>query len=148
MNKEDMLRLDSQLCFSIYACSREVIGLYRPLLDELGITYPQYLVLLVLWEQKQSTVKKLGNKLYLDSGTLTPMLKRMEANGLIKRLRSEQDERIVLVNLTEKGEALKEKAYCIPEVLLAKSGLTAEQTSDMLNRLQVLLRNMHALKHK
>ncbi|MCH5585773.1 MarR family transcriptional regulator [Shimazuella sp. AN120528] len=146
MNKEDMLRLDSQLCFSIYACSREVIGLYRPLLDALEITYPQYLVLLVLWEQKQSTVKELGKKLYLDSGTLTPMLKRMEANGLVNRFRSKEDERTVLVSLTEKGETLKEKAYCIPEELIAKSGLTVEETKDMLRRLQALLGQLHNLK--
>jgi DNA-binding MarR family transcriptional regulator len=139
-----MLRLDSQLCFSIYACSREIIGLYRPLLDDLGITYPQYLVLLVLWEQKECTVKELGNRLYLDSGTLTPMLKRMENNGLVKRFRSQQDERVVLISLTEKGESLKERAYCIPEELLAKSGLTPAEMQEMLVRLQSLRKQMNA----
>jgi DNA-binding MarR family transcriptional regulator len=142
--KDDMLRLDSQLCFSIYACSREIIGLYRPLLDDLGITYPQYLVLLVLWEQKECTVKELGNRLYLDSGTLTPMLKRMENNGLVKRFRSQQDERVVLISLTEKGESLKERAYCIPEEFLAKSGLTLAEMKEMLVRLQSLRKQMNA----
>jgi DNA-binding MarR family transcriptional regulator len=144
VKKDDMLRLDSQLCFSIYACSREIIGLYRPLLDDLGITYPQYLVLLVLWEQKECTVKELGNRLYLDSGTLTPMLKRMENNGLVKRFRSQQDERVVLISLTEKGESLKERAYCIPEELLAKSGLTPAEMQEMLVRLQSLRKQMNA----
>jgi DNA-binding MarR family transcriptional regulator len=148
MSKENMLRLDSQLCFSIYACSREVIGLYRPLLDDLGITYPQYLVLLVLWEHKESTVKQLGKSLYLDSGTLTPMLKRMEANNLIKRYRSQDDERVVWVSLTEKGASLKERAYCIPEELFEKSGLTAEEMQDMLQRLQALLKHMNTSKEK
>jgi DNA-binding MarR family transcriptional regulator len=142
--KDDMLRLDSQLCFSIYACSREIIGLYRPLLDDLGITYPQYLVLLVLWEQKECTVKELGNRLYLDSGTLTPMLKRMENNGLVKRFRSQQDERVVLISLTEKGESLKERAYCIPEEFLEKSGLTLAEMKEMLVRLQSLRKQMNA----
>jgi DNA-binding MarR family transcriptional regulator len=148
MSKDEMLRLDSQLCFSIYACSREIIGLYRPLLEDLGLTYPQYLVMLVLWEHHKCSVKELGNLLYLDSGTLTPMLKRMEANDLIKRYRSQKDERIVLVSLTKKGKALKERAYCIPEELFAKSGLTADEITGMLTRLQQLTKRMNQFKTK
>jgi DNA-binding MarR family transcriptional regulator len=104
MKNDELLKLDNQLCFSIYACSREITSMYRPFLDELGITYPQYLVLLVLWEQHECTVKELGEHLYLDSGTLTPMLKRMEAADLIKRQRSHTDERKVFVHLTKKGQ--------------------------------------------
>ena len=148
MSKDERLRLDSQLCFSIYACSREIIGLYRPLLEDMGLTYPQYLVMLVLWEHTECSVKELGQLLYLDSGTLTPMLKRMEANDLVRRFRSQKDERVVLVSLTEKGASLKEKAYCIPEELFAKSGLSADEMNDMLTRLQALTKQMNLFKAK
>lgn len=141
--KNDQLQLDQQLCFAIYACSREIFRLYRPLLEELGVTYPQYLVLLVLWNGQEMTVKDLGERLYLDSGTLTPMLKRMEASGLIKRKRSLEDERKVLVTLTEKGSTLKEKAYCIPEALLQRSGISKEEFKDLLHQMKALLHRIH-----
>lgn len=144
MNKDDLLKLENQLCFSIYACSREITSAYRPLLDELGVTYPQYLVLLILWEQQECTVKELGDRLYLDSGTLTPMLKRMEASELIIRQRSQADERKVVIQLTDKGQALKEKAYCIPEALLTHSGVKEEELQSMLAQFKQLLHQVHA----
>jgi len=111
MNRDELLKLDNQLCFTIYACSREVIRLYRPFLAELGITYTQYVALLVLWEKESLTLKELGEKLFLDSGTLTPLLKKMEAANLLVRQRSQQDERTICIRLTEQGKSLKNKAY-------------------------------------
>src|SRR5882762_9322837 len=108
------LRLRSQLCFALYAASRAVTGLYRPLLDELGLTYPQYLVLLVLWENGECPVKDLGSALHLDYGTLSPLLKRLEANGLIRRERRPDDERSVRIALTEAGSTLRERARELP----------------------------------
>lgn len=145
MNKDELLKLDNQLCFSIYACSREIISMYRPYLDQLGITYPQYLALLVLWDVQECTVKELGERLYLDSGTLTPMLKRMEAAELIKRQRSQDDERKVIVCLTVKGKALKEEAYCIPEALLARSGVSLDEFQSMLAQFKGLLHKINQL---
>jgi MarR family transcriptional regulator, organic hydroperoxide resistance regulator len=126
------------LCFSIYACSRAISRMYRPLLENMGITYPQYLVLLVLWERSESTVKELGDELDLDSGTLTPLLKRMEANQLIIRERSKEDERVVIVKLTEAGAALKEEAECIPVSLLTASGMTIEELRKLNETIHML----------
>ncbi|RJP76243.1 MAG: MarR family transcriptional regulator [Desulfobacteraceae bacterium] len=144
MDGNDLLKLDSQLCFAIYACSRSLTRLYRPLLNQLGITYPQYLVMLVLWENSPQSVTGLGERLFLDSGTLTPLLKRMESNGLVERIRSREDERKVLIKVTEKGEILKEKAFEVPEKLFCRSGLTVEEFFRMkadLGRLLERLRN-------
>jgi DNA-binding MarR family transcriptional regulator len=115
---DDKLKLENQICFKIYSVERKITKLYRNLLDELDVTYPQYLVLLVLWEKNTTSVKELGEKLFLDSGTLTPMLKRMEGNGLLERNRSREDERSVIISLTPKGRQLKEKAECIPTQLV------------------------------
>ncbi|MDR6224368.1 MarR family winged helix-turn-helix transcriptional regulator [Desmospora profundinema] len=145
MTKDSLLALDNQLCFAVYACSREISRLYRPLLDELGLTYPQYVTLLALWEEGEVTVKELGSLLFLDSGTLTPMLKRMETAGLIRRRRSSEDERKVLIGLTEEGEALKERVRCIPETLFQKSGVPAEEFHDLLERLQGLQQQIRLL---
>lgn len=142
MDRNDLLRLDSQLCFAIYACSRSLTRLYRPLLSRLGITYPQYLVLLVLWENNPQSVTQLGDRLFLDSGTLTPLLKRMEGIGLVERIRSREDERKVLIRLTEKGEALKEKAFEVPEKLFCQSGLTIEEFFRMKADLGGLLERL------
>ena len=111
---DEVLRLENQLCFPLYACSRKVVNLYTPYLKPLGITYTQYIVLLVLWEQDNVRVGDLCKALYLDSGTLTPLLKKMEEAGFVKRFRSKEDERVVNVSLTEKGQALKEPARQIP----------------------------------
>ncbi len=142
MNKEDLLLLNNQLCFAVYACSREITNIYRPMLDELGITYPQYLVLLVLWEHQESTVKRLGELLYLDSGTLTPMLKRMETANLIKRQRSPKDERVVIAYLTEKGQTLKEKAYFVSKEIASSVGLDPEEFMSLLTKLKSMLVQM------
>src|SRR5947208_4619808 len=106
----DPQRLDNQICFAVYSATHAFNRVYKPLLDRLGLTYPQYLVMLVLWERDDVAVKEIGERLFLDSGTLTPLLKRLEAAGLIKRTRSKQDERQVLISLTAQGEALYEKA--------------------------------------
>lgn len=139
MNKNEVLKLDNQLCFAIYACSRKMTRIYRPLLNQLNITYPQYLVLMVLWEKKQQTVTELGERLFLDSGTLTPLLKRMESNGLAHRIRSGEDERKVIVRLTKKAKALKKKAYAIPEKMFCHSGLNMEEFSRLKGDLEKLL---------
>ncbi|PEJ56744.1 MarR family transcriptional regulator [Bacillus sp. AFS002410] len=144
MNKENQLLLENQLCFSIYACSREITKLYRPILDEIGITYPQYLALLSLWEKDQQTVKELGGTLFLDSGTLTPMLKRMESAGLIYRKRDSSDERKVFITLTDDGKALKEKAYCIPEKFFNESDTTQEEFLTILSQIKSLLQKVQS----
>lgn len=112
------LLLDNQLCFALYAASRAVVRAYQPLLQPLGLTYPQYLVMLVLWEEDGPSVKELGGRLELDSGTLTPLLKRLEAHGLVRREGDAEDERVVRVRLTDEGRALRRKAARVPEKLL------------------------------
>jgi DNA-binding MarR family transcriptional regulator len=119
----DVLALDQQVCFALYTASRAVTARYRPLLDELGITYPQYLVLLVLWEQDARTVKEIGTALRLDSSTLSPLLKRLEAAGLVTRARRTDDERSVTIQLTEAGAALRERARAVPARLVCDGGL-------------------------
>lgn len=116
---DDPLRLDRQICFPLYAASNLINRLYRPVLSELGLTYPQYLVMLALWEHSPRTVGALGEALYLDSGTLTPLLKRMEQAGLVTRQRDPEDERRVQVSLTQEGQALKARARRVPETLAA-----------------------------
>ncbi|MDO7906879.1 MarR family transcriptional regulator [Paenibacillus sp. JX-17] len=137
-NSGPFLSLDDHLCFSLYASSRAILRLYRPFLDEIGLTYPQYLVLLVLWEQGQTTVKVLGQRLELDSGTLTPMLKRMEAAGLVERSRTTEDERFVMVKITDKGAELRDKAMCIPRSLFEASGMTVEETQALNSAIRKL----------
>lgn len=110
----DMLKLENQLCFPLYACSKEIIKRYKPFLDEIDLTYTQYIAMMVLWEKKQLNVKELGECLLLDSGTLTPVLKKLEAKGYITRRRSKEDERTLLVSITEAGEALKAPASKVP----------------------------------
>ena len=114
MSKYDGLKLENQLCFPLYAASREVIKKYRPYLDTLDLTYTQYITMMVFWEEKKISVKELGKKLYLDSGTLTPVLKSLEAKGFVKRYRSTEDERVLIVEITSKGEALRDKAVSVP----------------------------------
>lgn len=111
---KDSLKLENQLCFPLYAATRQLTKIYRPLLSQFNLTYPQYLVLLALYEHHTLTVKALGERLFLDSGTLTPMLKRMEENGLIERIRSKSDERVVEVTLTEKGKNLEDRIESVP----------------------------------
>ena len=109
-----MLKLENQLCFPLYACAKEVVRRYTPLLEPLGLTYTQYIAMMVMWEHKSISVRDMGKMLFLDSGTLTPMLKKMEKSGWISRRRSREDERMVIVTITEKGEMLQEKAADVP----------------------------------
>lgn len=141
-NETNLLKLENQLCFLLYAGSREMTKKYKPLLDELGVTYPQYLVLLLLWEHKTLTVKELGHELYLDSGTLTPMLKRMEQNQIIKRERSIEDERSVLISLTAEGCSLKEKAKDIPIEIFHLSGKKEDEFKALKESLLQLLNQL------
>jgi DNA-binding MarR family transcriptional regulator len=125
------------VCFALYTAFRAVAGLYRPMLEELGLTYPQYLVMLVLWEQRSTSIKELGTALQLDSGTLSPLLKRMEANGLVRRQRRPDDERSVTVTPTEKGLALRERASVVPERLACALEIPGDELvmlRDMLRR--------------
>jgi DNA-binding MarR family transcriptional regulator len=139
MHPIEHMKLDNQICFAIYASSREITKLYRPLLQNLGLTYTQYVTMLALWEKDNATVSELGTKLYLDSGTLTPLLKKLEAAGLVKRTRDKKDERSVLVTLTPDGEALREKAIDIPEQLACKLDATPEEGAMLLGQMQELL---------
>jgi DNA-binding MarR family transcriptional regulator len=138
------LLLRDQLCFSLYAASRSVTALYRPLLDELGLTYPQYLVLLVLWENGDSPVKDLGAALQLDYGTLSPLLKRLEANGLVRRARRADDERSVSVALTEEGLALRDRALSVPPVIGTAMGLEDAEFEELRGLLSKLTTSVQA----
>jgi DNA-binding MarR family transcriptional regulator len=122
MAVRDPLQLDDQLCFALYSASRAVTRAYAPLLQPLGLTYPQYLVLLVLWERDGASVKQLGERLALDSGTLTPLLQRLESQGLVERRRGDDDERVVRIHLTAAGRALRSKARKIPVELACRAG--------------------------
>lgn len=135
----DPLKLDSQLCFPLYAAAREVTGKYRPFLDEIGLTYTQYITMMVLWEHAQISSRELGRILYLDSGTLTPLLKSMEAKGLIERSRSKEDERVLMVSLTEKGKELKKKAAEIPGKVAGCIALTPEEAIQLYGLLYKIL---------
>ncbi|MFJ6069738.1 MarR family winged helix-turn-helix transcriptional regulator [Streptomyces sp. NPDC093065] len=134
----DWLRLDQQICFSLNAASRAFGGVYRVVLKELGLTYPQYLVMLVLWEHGELPVKRLGEHLRLDSGTLSPLLKRLEAAGLVRRERSARDERSVEVRLTGEGTALRERAVGVPRRIAAATGLDLTEVQDLRARLDRL----------
>ena len=127
----DELKLENQLCFPLYACAREVVKKYKPFLDEIELTYTQYIAMMVLWDKKSINVKNLGECLYLDSGTLTPLLKKLESNGLVSRTRSTEDERNLIVTITEKGENLKDKAVEIPTRLASCLNLSLEETKTL-----------------
>lgn len=142
MNKFEELKLDNQLCFSLYAASREVIKRYKPCLDKFNLTYTQYLAMLVLWEDEKSTVKEIGKRLHLDSGTLTPLLKKLEAMELINRYRDVNDDRVVVVELTEKGRNLKEEVTCVPKEIVCKINLDIDQIKSLKDELDNLLRKL------
>lgn len=135
----DALKLENQLCFPLYACSREVIKLYKPYLDELDLTYTQYIAMMVLWERRAVTVKELGQCLFLDSGTLTPLLKKMEAKGLLSRKRDQEDERSLVVSLTEAGEALRDRAVDVPVKMAQCVRLQPEEAKELYRLLYKLL---------
>lgn len=135
----DSLALENQVCFPIYALSKTIINQYRPYLEALDITYPQYLVLMVLWKEKQQTVGQLGEKVFLDSGTLTPLLKRMEQKGIVVRTRGPEDERVVKLSLTEKGIGLREQAKGIPQELMKAMSVTEEELIALKNSIMHIL---------
>lgn len=141
MNEQnfDALKIENQLCFPLYACSREVIKQYKPYLDKMDLTYTQYVVMMVLWEEKEMTVKALGDRLYLDSGTLTPLLKKLEAKGYITRTRSRKDERNLLVAVTETGGALREQAMAMPRAIERHTELTKEESETLYRLLYKIL---------
>ena len=130
--------LDDQLCFALYAASRAVTARYRPMLDTIGLTYPQYLVMMLLWEQDGQTVGQLGARLALDSGTLSPLLKRLTAAGLVTRHRRVEDERSVSISLTDSGRALRERAFAISESMIGAVGLDRDDFTDLMSRLRLL----------
>lgn len=149
--REDALQLDSQLCFKLYAASRAVIRAYKPMLDQLSLTYPQYLAMLVLWEWQvvpptQPTVKALGERLLLDSGTLTPLLKRLQQLGLLLRQRSAVDEREVHLALTEAGRALRERVLPLRQQLLCEQGVEVDELTELHGRVGQLLDRFMALR--
>src|SRR3954468_18679239 len=139
------LRLDNQICFAVYSTAHAFNRVYKPLLDRLGLTYPQYLVMLVLWERDDVPVKDIGEKLFLDSGTLTPLLKRLEAAHLVKRTRSREDERQVLIALTPQGHALKEKARSVPQSILAASDCSVSELVAMKDEIVALRDRLNAV---
>jgi len=136
------LALDNQLCFALYVCSKEVIRKYQPLLEPLNLTYTMYITLLCLWEKDEVTVKDLGNKLYLDSGTLTPLLKKMESQDLITRTRSKTDERTVYIKLTENGIAMREQCKDIPSKMACNNILNLEKAGELLDTLHQVMTNI------
>ncbi|TDY49695.1 DNA-binding MarR family transcriptional regulator [Alicyclobacillus sacchari] len=145
MSDKQFVTLDDHLCFTIYACSREAMKLYRPLLEPFGLTFPQYLVLVALFELGECTVKSLGERLYLDSGTLTPLLKRMQESGLVHRRRAEDDERKVYVSLTETGLALRQQVADVPECVLSRvQNLAIADVQRLLGDIRELLDKIHA----
>ena len=139
MEKYDALKLENQLCFPLYACAKEVVKQYRPFLDELNLTYTQYIAMMVLWEHEKLNVKELGEKLYLDSGTLTPVLKSLEAKGFLRRYRSEEDERVLNVELTAAGWNLRDAALDVPGKVNAGIKLNAGEVVQLYELLYKVL---------
>lgn len=138
-NQYDALKLENQLCFPLYVCSKEVVKRYKPFLDAIDLTYTQYITMMLLWEHKEMNVKELGGHLFLDSGTLTPVLKKLEQKEYITRKRSEKDERVLEVAITEKGEALKEQAVEIPAQIGTCIPLEPEDASELYRILHKML---------
>ena len=139
MQEFDALKLDHQLCFPLYAASREVVRQYHPLLSALDLTYTQYLAMLVLWEDAPCSAKELGNRLYLDSGTLTPVLKSLEKKGLVRRARAKEDERVLMLELTEAGLALRQQAVGIPAALSSCMPLDPAEATELYRLLYKIL---------
>lgn len=141
-NNFDALKIENQLCFPLYACAKGVVKKYKPYLDKLDLTYTQYITMMIMWDKKQINVKSLGECLYLDSGTLTPLLKRLETKGYITRERSSDDERNLIVSITEKGENLKQEAVGIPKSLSGCVDLTAEEAVQLYTLLYKILSSL------
>jgi len=143
MDRYAALKIENQICFPLYACSREIIKSYKPFLDEIDLTYTQYIAMMVLWEHKTMNVKAMGEILYLDSGTLTPVLKKLESKGYITRQRSTADERNLVVTITDAGEALKEKAVTVPAAIAKCSNLDPEEAAELYRILYKMLGSKH-----
>ena len=141
-DKYESLKLGNQLCFPLYACSKEIIRKYKPYLDDIDLTYTQYIAMMVLWEKKTVNVKMLGECLYLDSGTLTPVLKKLESKGYITRERSSEDERNLVVSITPEGEKLRDKALSIPPAMGSCVKLTAEESQLLYKLLYKIIGNV------
>ncbi len=139
MDRYDALKLENQLCFPLYAVSKEIVKKYKPYLDELDLTYTQYITMMVMWEHKEMNVKELGEYLYLDSGTLTPVLKKLEQKGWVKRARAKDDERVLLVTLTKAGEELREQAVDIPAKVGGCVALSKEEAGQLYQILYKIL---------
>lgn len=135
------IRLENQLCFPLYVCSKEIVRRYKPYLDELNLTYTQYIAMMVLWEEREVTVTELGKQLFLDSGTLTPLLKKLEQKGFVTRKRMESDERNVCISITDKGDRLKEEAVKIPEKMSCCISLNPKEVKTLYTILQKVLGN-------
>jgi len=140
----DPLHLEGQLCFALYNTSRAMTGAYQPLLEKLELTYPQYLVMLALWEKDGARVSRMGERLCLDSATLTPLLKRLEARGLLTRQRSQADERVVQIHLSAEGKRLKKKAEGVPKAIFAKTGMSLAQLNALRDQLVALTERLRA----
>lgn len=141
-NNFDALKLENQLCFPLYACSKEIVKKYKPFLDKLDLTYTQYIAMMVLWDKKEITVKALGEYLYLDSGTLTPLLKKLEAKEYVKRSRSKEDERNLLISITDKGEKLKNQAINVPAQMSGCVNLQPEEAMQLYELLYKILKSL------
>ena len=141
---DELLKLDNQLCFPLYACAKEVVRRYTPFLDDLGLTYTQYLAMMVLWEHGTLSVTQLGELVYLDSGTLTPLLKKLEAKGLVTRMRSTTDERRLDIGLTDEGQALKQRAASVPLAMGKCAGLDLDEAVQLSTLLHKVLANVRA----
>ncbi len=152
MENFDPLRLENQLCFPLYACAREIVKAYRPHLDALGLTYTQYITMMVLWEEEHISVKDLGQKLHLDSGTLTPLLKKLESKGYLVRERSHQDERVVIACITDEGRKLKQAAVGVPQAMMRQmadfSRSDVKALYDLLYKLMDFLENLNSSESK
>ena len=143
-DKYDCLKISNQLCFPLYACSKEIVKKYKPYLDPIDLTYTQYITMMVIWEEKEITVKALGDKLFLDSGTLTPVLKKLEQKGYVKRSRSKDDERNLIITLTDEGIKLKEQACSIPAKMGQCVKLSPEEAAQLYQLLYKILENIPA----
>ena len=141
-DKYDVLKLENQICFPLYACSKEVVKMYKPFLDEIGLTYTQYIAMMVLWEHKKLSVKEIGEYLFLDSGTLTPLLKTLEKKGYVNRYRSEEDERVLFAEITKEGMNLREKAVDIPGKMAGCIKLPAEDAANLYRILNSLMKEL------
>ena len=141
MSKYDILKLENQMCFPLYAISREIIKLYKPYLDQLNLTYTQYIAMLVMWEEEKIVFKELGKKLHLDSGTLTPVLKKLESMGLIIKYRSKEDDRVVIVELTDTGRKLKDEAITVPERVFCQFKIYEEDAVQFKYYLDKILKS-------